>query len=143
MAYDIEDTAEFTAGNHDNVHRLHVVTQKRRYNLIVDILGHPRGLPSLSELDYMNPPVERTTIQDHLQRLIEVDVVETVVIPVGERSRDLPHVFYGLTESGRQLLDSHGLLDEAEAWQDLYARVEKPEKIRTYEDAPRPERTEI
>lgn len=137
MAYDIKDTSEFTAGKFDDVHRLHVVTQKRRYNLIADILGHPQGLPSLSELDYMNPPVERTTIQDHLQRLIEVDVVETVKVPVGERSRDLPYVFYGLTESGRRLLDEHGLLDEKDAWKDLYARVEKTEKIEKYEDAPR------
>ncbi|WP_227377419.1 hypothetical protein [Haladaptatus halobius] len=90
----------------------------------------------------MSPPVECTTIQDHLRRLVAVDVVETVEIPVGERSRDLPHVFYGLTESGRQLLVEHGLLDEAEAWQDLYARVEKTEKIRKDEDAPRPKRTE-
>ena len=64
----------------------------------------------------MNPPVERTTIQDHLQRL-----VETVEVPVGERNRDLPHVFYALTESGRQLLDEHGLLDEEDAWKDIYA----------------------
>lgn len=141
MAYDITDNSEFAAADQSGVHRLHVVTQKRRYNLIADILGHPHGLPSLSELDYMNPPVERSTIQDHLQRLIEVDVVETVEIPVGERSRDLPHVFYALTESGRQLLDDHGLLDEEDAWEDLYERVEKSEKIQTYEDAPRPSRS--
>ena len=141
MAYDIKNNPEFATAELADVHRLHVVTQERRYNLIADILGHPQGLPSLSELDYMNPPVERTTIQDHLQRLIEVDVVEAVEIPVGERSRDLPHVFYGLTGSGRQLLDEHGLLDEEDAWKDLYARVEKTEKIQKYEDAPRPSRT--
>lgn len=141
MADDITDNSESTAAERSGVHRLHVVTQKRRFNLIADILGHPHGSPSLSEFDYMNPSVERSTIQDHLQRLIDVNVVETVEIPVGERSRDLPHVFYTLTESGRKLLDEHGLLDVEEPWKDLYARVEKTEKIQTYEDAPRPPRS--
>lgn len=135
----IETTPDYS-GDFDHVHRLHVVTQARRYDLVTDILGHPEELPSLSELDYMNPPVERTTIQDHLNRLIDVDVVETVEIPVGKRSRDLPHVFYGLSESGRQLLRDHGLLEEQEAWKDLYARVEKTGTIQKYETAPRPSR---
>ena len=141
MASDSKNNPEFASTDFADVHRLHVVTQERRYNLIADILGHPQGLPSLSELEYMNPPVERTTIQDHLQRLIEIDVVATVEIPVGERSRDLPHVFYGLTESGTQLLNEHGLLNEEDAWKALYARVEKTEKIQKYQNAPRPSRT--
>jgi len=48
--------------------------------------------------------------------------------------------FYGLTEEGREFLDAHNLLAAEETLQQIYDTIsDKPEKIVTYENAPRPE----
>ncbi|SNZ03936.1 hypothetical protein SAMN06269185_0407 [Natronoarchaeum philippinense] len=120
--------------------RLDVVTQETRFALLQDLLGHPEGLPSLKELDYVNPSKSRSTIHGHLQTLIEVGVVETVTLPDDQRSRDLPYTFYGVTEEGRAFLDRHGLLRAEETLREIYDRIERTEEIERYEQAPRPDR---
>lgn len=120
--------------------RLDVVTQETRFALLQDLLGHPEGLASLKELDYVNPSKSRSTIHGHLQTLIEAGVVEAATLPEDRRSRDLPYTFYGVTEDGRAFLDRHGLLRAEETLREIYARVEKTDEIERYERAPRPER---
>ena len=61
--------------------RLNVVTQETRFSLVQDILGHPSGLPTLKELDYVNPSKSQTTIRQHLQRLVDVGIIEEVLLP--------------------------------------------------------------
>jgi len=120
--------------------RLDVVTQETRFALLQDLLGHPSGLPSLKELDYVNPSKSRSTIHGHLQTLIEVGVVEAATLSNDRRSRDLPYTFYGVTDEGRDFLERHGLLRSEETLREIYDRVEKTEEIERYERAPRPER---
>jgi DNA-binding transcriptional ArsR family regulator len=121
------------------VNRLHVVTQERRYDIVTDILSHPEELPTLDELAFMNPPLARSTIQGHLDTLIDAGIVEKRTLDYGEReSKSDPRVFFGLTDAGRRLLAEHGLAEEVDLWKELYARVEKPERIRRYETATRP-----
>lgn len=120
--------------------RLDVVTQETRFALLQDLLGHPSGLPSLKELDYVNPSKSRSTIHGHLQNLIEVGVVEAATLSDERRSRDLPYTFYGVTDEGRDFLERHGLLRAEETLREIYDRVEKTEEIERYERAPRPER---
>lgn len=45
--------------------RLNTVTQETRFSLIQDILGHPEQLPTLKELDCVNPSMSQTTIRQH------------------------------------------------------------------------------
>jgi DNA-binding HxlR family transcriptional regulator len=67
------------AGDLDTVReRLNVVTQDTRFSLVQDILGHPSGLPTLKELDYVNPSRSQTTIRQHLQHLVDAGIVEKV-----------------------------------------------------------------
>ena len=120
--------------------RLNVVTQKTRFSLLQDVLGHPSGLPTLKELDYVNPSRSRTTIRQHLERLVEVGIVEEVLLPEDRRRNDLPYKFYGLSERGREFLDEHGLLRAEDTLRGIYERVEKTDEIERYENAPRPER---
>lgn len=120
--------------------RLNVVTQKTRFSLIQDILGHPAQLPTLKELDYVNPSKSQTTLRQHLQQLIDADIVEEVVLPTDRRQNDLPYKFYGLSDEGRQFLEAHKLLRAEETLRTIYAQVEKTAAIQRYEDAPRPER---
>ena len=118
--------------------RLNVVTQETRFSLLQDVLGHPSGLPTLKELDYVNPSRSRTTIRQHLERLVDVGVVEEVLLPEDRRRNDLPYKFYGLSESGRRFLEEHGLLRAEDTLRGIYDRVEKTDEIERYENAPRP-----
>ncbi len=120
--------------------RLRVVTQETRFALLQDVLGHPEQLPTLKELDYVNPSKSDSTIREHLDALVEVGVVERVELPSERRSRDLPHVFYGIAEDGRQFLDRHGLLRAEDSLREAYDAVEKTDRIAAYESAPRPDR---
>lgn len=120
--------------------RLNVVTQETRFSLVQDILGHPSGLPTLKELDYVNPSRSQTTIRQHLQRLVEAGIVEKVELPENRRQNDLPYTFYGISEEGRRFLEEHKLLRAEETLQEIYDRVEKTAEIERYESAPRPER---
>jgi DNA-binding transcriptional ArsR family regulator len=120
--------------------RLNVVTQETRFALLQDILGHPSELPTLKELDYVNPSKSQTTIRQHLQQLVEAGIVEEVLLPEDRRKNDLPYKFYGISESGRQFLDEHKLLRAQDTLREIYDRVEKTDDIERYETAPRPER---
>lgn len=119
--------------------RLNVVTQETRFALLQDILGHPSELPTLKELDYVNPSKSQTTIRQHLQQLVDAGIVKEVLLPDDRRQNDLPYKFYGISESGRQFLEEHKLYRAQDTLREIYDRVEKTEDIKRYETAPRPE----
>ena len=134
-------TSDHTPSDLESVReRLNVVTQETRFSLLQDILGHPSELPTLKELDYVNPSKSQTTIRQHLQQLVDAGIVEEVLLPEDRRQNDLPYKFYGLSESGRQFLEEHKLLRARDTLREIYDRVEKPDDITRYETAPRPER---
>ncbi len=120
--------------------RLNAVTQETRFSLIQDVLGHPSGLPTLKELDYVNPSKSRTTIRQHLQTLVEADILEVVSLSKDRRRNDLPYRFYGISEEGRRFLAAHKLLRAEDTLRAIYSQVEKTEEIERYENAPRPDR---
>lgn len=133
-------TPDQASGDLDSVReRLNVVTQETRFSLVQDILGHPSGLPTLKELDYVNPGKSQTTIRQHLQRLVDAGIVEEVLLPEDRRRNDLPYKFYGLSERSRRFLEEHKLLRAEETLRAIYDRVEKTDEIERYENAPRPE----
>ncbi|WP_277543663.1 helix-turn-helix domain-containing protein [Haloarcula laminariae] len=119
--------------------RLNVVTQETRFALIQDILGHPEQLPTLKELDYVNPSKSQTTIRQHLQKLVNVGILEEVSLPKNLRQNDLPYKFYGLSDGGREFLDEHDLLRAEGTLAEIYNNIEKTDTITRYETAPRPE----
>jgi DNA-binding transcriptional ArsR family regulator len=99
--------------------RLNVVTQETRFVLLQDILGHPSELPTLKELDYVNPSKSQTTIRQHLQQLVDAGIVKEVLLPEDRRQNDLPYKFYGISESGRQFLKEHKLLRAQDTLQEI------------------------
>jgi Fe2+ or Zn2+ uptake regulation protein len=119
--------------------RLNAVTQETRFSLLQDILGHPEQLPTLRELDYVNPSKSQTTIRQHLQQLVDVGIVEEVTLPNARRQNDLHYKFYRISDEGQTFLDEHGLLRAEETLQTIYNQVEKTATIERYETAPRPE----
>lgn len=117
---------------------LNLVTQETRYVLIQNIVAHPKEAPSLKELAYANPSKSKSTIRNHLQKLVDAGVVEKVHLPNDERKRDLPHRFFRLTESTREFLEEHDLLRAEETLKEMHSMLEKTPEIKRYIEAPRP-----
>ncbi|ELY54489.1 helix-turn-helix domain-containing protein [Natronolimnohabitans innermongolicus] len=122
----------------DTWRALQKATDKKRADILADIVGHPKGMPSVEELEYMNPPLSDDAIRRHLKTLEGVDVVREREFEPGERLRDYPYKFYELTETARDLFDRNGLFPE-DAWRRQYRAVEKTARIREIEEMPRPE----
>lgn len=118
---------------------LDLVTQKTRFVLIQDIVAHPKEMPSLKEFVYANPSKSKSTIRNHLNKLIDAGVVETVELPKDRRQRDLPYRFYRLTESAREFLEDHDLLRAEETLKEMHSMLEKTPEIQKYIEAPRPD----
>ncbi|MFB6175551.1 MAG: ArsR family transcriptional regulator [Halobaculum sp.] len=135
-------TAETSGGAHtedfSDWRALQKATDKKRADLLADIVGHPKGAPSVEELDYTNPKLSDDAIRRHLQTLIEVGVVRELTFEPGSRVRDFPWKFYTLTDSARELFDRNGLFPE-DAWRRQYTSVRKTERIREVESMPRPD----
>ncbi|SFC06365.1 Transcriptional regulator PadR-like family protein [Halobiforma haloterrestris] len=120
---------------------LHFVTQETRFAIVSNILQHPDQLPSMYELEQLNPSVSEATVYKHVQKLIEAGIVEEVTLPEDERRQGYPWKFYGLTDEGRAFLEAHNLLEAEETLQRIYETIsDKPEKMIKYENAPRPDR---
>jgi len=134
-----DSTTENGAGveSFDAWRALQKATDKKRANLIADIVGHPAGAPTVEELAYMNPSLSEDSIRRHLATLIEVSVVESSTLPEGKRLRDFPYTFYTLTDEARTLFDRNDLFPEG-AWRRQYDAVEKTARIREVQEMPRP-----
>jgi predicted transcriptional regulator len=119
---------------------IHFVTQQTRFSIITDILAHPQQLPSMYELEALNPSVSEATVYKHIQKLIDAGVVKEVALDDGQRRQGYPWKFYGLTDDGRAFLEAHNLLAAEETLQQIYDTIsDKPEKMVRYENTPRPE----
>ncbi|MFC6823745.1 PadR family transcriptional regulator [Halopelagius fulvigenes] len=119
---------------------VHFVTQQTRFALISNILQHPKQLPSMYELEELNPSVSDATVYKHIQKLIDAGIVREVALDDDRRRQGYPWKFYGLTEKGRIFLEEHNLFAAEETLQQIYETIsDKPEKMVKYENAPRPE----
>lgn len=117
---------------------LEKATDKKRSDLLADIVSHPKGAPSVEELDYMNPNLSEAAIRRHLQVLEDVDVITRSELEAGERLWDYPYQFYSLTDAAHELFDRNGLFPK-EAWQRQYQSVTKTERITDLKRMPRPD----
>ncbi|PSP38820.1 transcriptional regulator [Halobacteriales archaeon QH_7_65_31] len=129
---------ETTDESFDTWRALQRATDTKRADIIADIVGHPRGAPTVEELDYMNPPLSSDAIRRHLDTLEAVGVVRVREFEPGNRLRDFPYQFFELTDDARTLFDQNGLFPET-AWQRQYQAVEKTSRIRDIETMPRPD----
>ncbi|MDZ5810506.1 ArsR family transcriptional regulator [Halorubrum sp. AD140] len=127
-----------TSDEFDTWLALRKATDRTRANLIADIVGHPKGAPSVRELDYMNPDLGEDAIRRHLSVLQDVGVIEETVVKPGNRVRGYPYKFYLLTDHARALFDRNDLFP-VDAWRRQYARVEKSGEITELEEMPRPD----
>jgi DNA-binding PadR family transcriptional regulator len=127
------------AGEIESRELVHFVTQQTRFALINNILQHPHQLPSMYELEALNPSVSDATVYKHIQKLIDAGIVEAATLDNDQRRQGYPWKFYCLTDDGREFLKEHNLLAAEETLQQIYETIsDKPEKMVKYENAPRP-----
>lgn len=133
-------TDQGTAEGMETRELIHFVTQQTRFALVNNILQHPEQLPSMYELEELNPSVSDATVYKHIQKLIDTSIVKEVALDDDRRRQGYPWKFYGLTEEGRDFLEEHNLLDAEETLQQIYETISnKPKKMVKYENAPRPD----
>ena len=118
---------------------VHFATQQTRFTLLNNILQHPEQLPSMYELEQLNPTISDATVYTHIQKLIDAGIVEEAALPDDERRQGYPWKFYGVSDAGREFLDEHNLLEAEETLRRIYETIsDKPEKMIKYENAPHP-----
>jgi DNA-binding MarR family transcriptional regulator len=131
-----------TATGMESRELVHFVTQQTRFTLVNNILQHPEQLPSMYELEELNPSVSDATVYKHIQKLIDAGIVKEVALDGDQRRQGYPWKFYRLTENGQAFLEEHNLLAAEETLQRIYEMIsDKPEKMIKYENAPRPDNT--
>ena len=109
---------------------VHFVTQQTRFALVNNILQYPEQLPSMYELEELNPSVSEATVYKHIQKLIDAGIVREVPLDDDQRRQGYPWKFYGLTEEGRTFLDEHNLLAAEETLQQIYETISnKPQYL--------------
>lgn len=117
------------------VHRF--LTQETRYHIIQTILGHPRHLVTLDELEYLVPK-NRSTIREHLDRLAEKRLITNYSYDGEDADASAPTEFWGLTEYGVTLIDEYDYLRYVPVLRALQDSLYVTEKIERHRNASRP-----
>lgn len=114
------------------------LTQETRYHIIQAVLGHPKHLATLDELEYLVPK-NRSTIREHLDRLAEKQVMTKYTYRGDEVDRNDPREFWGFTEYGIALIDEYSYLRYVPVLRALQEQLYFTEKIERHQAAPRPD----
>lgn len=114
------------------------LTQETRYHIIQAVLGHPRYLATLDELEYLVPK-NRSTIREHLDRLADKQVMTKYKYRGDEAERNDPREFWGFTSYGITLLDEYSYLRYVPVLRALQKNLYLTKKIERHQDAPRPD----
>jgi DNA-binding HxlR family transcriptional regulator len=115
----------------------HFIMEDTRYQLLMNMLGHPQQKPSFKELNFMTS-CSKSTVSEHLSKLVRYGIVDKLEVPKGRRKRGRPRTFYQVSGPGYILLNSASPLPVDDRWlQNRYKQVEKPKKIEQYEELSR------
>jgi len=112
------------------------LTQETRYHIIQAVLGHPKHLATLDELEYLVPK-NRSTIREHLDRLTEKQLMTKYTYRGDEAGQHDPREFWGFTNYGITLLDEYSYLRYVPVLRALQENLYLTEKMERHRDAPR------
>lgn len=110
--------------------------QEVRTVLLQQILATETGLLSVAELRYRNrgeDDITEENVRYHLREMAARDIVTKQKLPNGQRVRDLPTTFFGVTDYGETILEQANLLAESELWAEMYGQMERTERIERIE----------
>lgn len=124
---------------------MELISQGTRHQIIQTILGHPKHLPTMAELDHMIPGKSYSTIEEAAENLVEGDIVAIYDVSneeikeAGLSARDNPNKFYGLSDEGLQTLDEFKYLRSVPILRAVYDNTTQTEKTQRHQDALRPD----
>lgn len=118
---------------------LRFVHQETRFAILQYVLAHPHHLASLVELDHAIPAKSTTSIREQVEVLQEHGLIARYEREENESRRDLPSTFYGPTAEGVEALHDLGFLRGVPVLQAMYGQMEKTDRVKRHEDAPRPD----
>lgn len=118
---------------------LDLATEKEQADIIADVVGHPKGAPTVEELVYMNTVLDEETIRHRLSTLSEAGVLEEQRLDSEKADSESPSTFYEVTPAAREVFDKKGLFP-VEAWQRQYDAVAKTDRVRALEQLHRSSR---
>lgn len=116
---------------------LRSILDRTRCTILQQILAHDSGVLSRPELAARNPDVNESTLQYHIDTLVERGILTKLDAPASRR--DLPNVFYAVSQRGIELLKRVNLYDEIAVWNQVYSHVPTPETLEKVEEMERPE----
>ena len=108
--------------------------------VLAAVVGHPYQLPSIDEIRFVTREHDDDLVDRRVRRLVQQDVLEKVTFEDGPPLPDLPATFFGTTAFGDSILERRLTPDREHRLFENYARLEKPDRIRSFERAPRPPR---
>lgn len=108
--------------------------------VLAAVVGHPYQLPTIEEVRYAVRDHDESVVDSRLERLVERGLLELVAFEDGPPLPDQPDTFYGTTSFGDEVLDQRLSTDQERALFESYARLDKPDRVRAAERAPRPPR---
>jgi len=118
---------------------VHFVTQQTRFALVNNILQHPEQLPSMYELEELNPSVSGRPSK-HIQKLIDAGIVREVPLDDDQRRQGYPG---SSTASQRRARPSStntiSLAAEKPSNRSTRPSPTSPRRWSKYENAPRPD----
>jgi len=121
----------------EKLEEFRTLLDRTRLIIVQQTLAHDTGVLCRAELAARNPDVNRSTLQYHLDTLVESGILTKETPP--EIKRDLPSVFYAVSERGIDLLKQLNLYDEIAVWNDVYSQVSTPDELQEIEAMDRPE----
>lgn len=119
------------------VSHLRLITQKTRSKMLCLIRGHPQELPSLVELDIVLDE-HKSTLYEHMRLLIDAGLVTRYVGESEDDGSKSPYVFYGLTETGYELVETTTVFPNAAVLKDDYQRLIAGTAAEEYTELDRP-----
>ncbi|XGI84212.1 winged helix-turn-helix domain-containing protein [Halorutilales archaeon Cl-col2-1] len=126
------------SGDRSTAQDLSLMLQETRLKILELIIGHPKQSISMGELDYMIPDKSEATIRNHIEKLVDADILEERELEDEKKSNDLPYKFYEISDKGGNLIEVHNLMKAEDKLNELYQRT-KRDRIKDYENAPRPD----
>lgn len=120
----------------EELEEFRILLDRTRLIIVQQTLAHDSGVLCRAELAARNPDVNESTLQYHLDTLVEKGILTKETPP--ETKRDLPSVFYAVSERGIDLLKQLNLYDEIAVWNNVYSQVSTPDELQEIEAMGRP-----
>ena len=65
-----------------------IATRPEYINLLVGVVGHPAGAPSIAELGYTNPGIEQDVIRTRIQHPHDAGIISEIALDEGDHTAE-------------------------------------------------------